>query len=420
MLYILLVFEIIMTFVNYNISKKDIAAPVVIGMCSLSISTIFTLLGSKTWDLHFSELTFWVFFWCYMSMTLANLLSIKFRISNLHSEDKDFSYTKNIIIIATIISIICTALYGWNAYRVGMLNGGNGLNAFAYMKNEYLADSGGAKMNPIIRQGFKLVMAIAYVDIYVLIQNQFNKLYREKVNKYCIISIVCAVIIVIFSGSRTEIFKLLSAAIFIFSLLWREKINWTGSANKRVTSKLMKKIIPIALSLLVIVFVTRTVVKTKAVELSSTNSFIDYIIFYIGSSIAVLNIKIDGTYINGGLLFGNEAAKSIAANHVYLGQLNYGGNTSTLFGVILAHGLFYTIIHIFVGFFVATCVYKSVFLKSYSNYKRNRYLIVYSMFYYIFTMTFYSDCIYDAYSISNILMIVLVLIYYKGMTKINL
>jgi len=55
-------------------------------------------------------------------------------------------------------------LYMYDALRIGHLYGGSGFGAIGYMKAAYMSGSQGPKMNALIRQGFKVVMALAYIS----------------------------------------------------------------------------------------------------------------------------------------------------------------------------------------------------------------------------------------------------------------
>ena len=320
---------------------------------------------------------------------------------------------------ATICSLIFTALYGLNAYRVGMRAGGSGLNAFAYMKNIYMQDTASAGMNPLIRQFFKPVISIAYVNMFLFIETIASK-SKNRRRKMCgIISILSAVAIVIFSGSRTEILQLLSGGILMFSILWRENRGWRVKDNKKSFGVIIRKFWPTILAFLVLAFISRNIVKTSNNELSATATFFQYIIYYIGSSVAVLDKKIRMSFNTGDILFGNEISKSLMHAQVYLGRLNYGGNTATIFISIFNGGLLYMIGRLLLVFFWGTIAYRSLLMKSESSYKRNRNLIIMSMMYYVYTMAYYSDCVGLLTKTSNLLTMLIVLLYHRIISQRN-
>ena len=126
--------------------------------------------------------------------------------------------SKKVKVSVTICVVIMTILYAVNAYHVGLLNGGTGANAFAYMKSSYASNSS-IRMNPIIRQGFKFIMASAYIACFILANNYLILKQRLKENMTYVIIIVCSIAVTIFSGSRTEIIRVISALFLDYSIL---------------------------------------------------------------------------------------------------------------------------------------------------------------------------------------------------------
>jgi oligosaccharide repeat unit polymerase len=272
-------------------------------------------------------------------------------------------------------------------------------------------------MNPFIRQGFKIIMAVAYVNAFFLIKNIINK-KKTRNNFFMVLSCVSAVVVTIFSGSRTEILRLLSAIILMYSVIWREKKTWKRkSINKRATKEIIKKMaIPIAL-VIAIAFLSRAIVKTRDVATSQISGIFDYMIFYIGSPLAVLNNKINKAFCEGGLLTGNSVSKSITGSHVYLGSLNYGGNVSSLFCTVLSEGLFLMVLRIFITFLIFEILYKSFIIKTKNNKSRNRVVIIFSMFYFVFTTSFYSYNVSLTLDVSSIIIMIFTIAYYQLLVK---
>lgn len=421
MLVLLLFFAVLFILLNYKITKKDILSPATISCASLFIGIFFSYLGAENWNFQLSPTTFSVIMVGYCTITMANLVVQKrLKVPESWRNYSEVNYSDNIMVLATFASFIFTLLYGINAYRVGMMAGGSGLNAFAYMKTIYVENTGSSRMNPLIRQLFKPVMAVAYVHMFLFIESVIRKIHNGK-RKICgVISLLSAVMIVIFSGSRTEIMQLLSAGILMYSILWREQNGWKVRNNKRSFIEIIKKVWPYVFAFLAISFISRNIVKTEENELSATSTFLQYITFYIGSSVAVLNRKIEMIYQNGGILFGNAAAQSITHGHVYLGSLNYGGNTATVFINIFNGGLTYMFGRLLLIFILGILLYRSFLIGTQSGYKRNRNLIIFSSMYYVFTMAFYSDCSGLIIKTSNILMLIVVVLYHKLITHMEI
>ena len=404
----------IFTLINIRIAQRDLISPAPFACLSLFIGVFFSWLGADGWEFQLSATTFFVVLVGISVITMANLISRKkLKVPVSWIGKSDVVYSDKLVMMATFFSVIFTIMYGLNAYRVGMMAGGSGINAFAYMKTAYMEDVGQSRMNPLIRQLFKPVIAIAYVNMFLFIKTIIIREKNKRRRRCGLISILSAVAIVIFSGSRTEIMQLLSGGILMFSVLWREYKGWNLKDNKKSFIEMIRKVWPVVFAFLALAFISRNIVKTTNNELSATSTFLQYVIYYIGSSVAVLNKKIEMVYNGGGILCGNDAAKTIMHAQVYLGKLNYGGNTATIFISIFEGGVLYMVCRLFLVFLIGILLYRSLLLKSESSYKRNRNLVLMSMSYYIFTMAYYSDCVGLLTKTSNILTMLVAIIYHR-------
>lgn len=154
---------------------------------------------------------------------------------------------------------------------------------------------------------------------------------KEKVRKNLtyLISFVCGCVITIFSGSRTEILRIVSALILDYVVLTRLNSGYNSSKNKIGIIDIIKRFAPVLIVGVIAGFLSRGVVKTANTGGSDITSIIGYVSYYIGSPIQVLNIKL--TYFSNikELLFGTQNS---IPEFVYLGSLDYGGNVATIFG----------------------------------------------------------------------------------------
>lgn len=420
MIYIVFLVMLVLTYINYFISRKDIVAPATIAMISLDMGLFFSILGAKSWKFSMSDKTALVILVGVFSITLANICFSGKRTLSVPKTWKDGNtclYSLKYIKIATFVSAILTLLYGVDAYRVGLASGGTGLNAFAYMKAAYASSTIDSRMNLFIRQGFKVILAIAYVHLYILVSMIIKKEYQKKCMAYLIFSILCAMMVVIFSGSRTEILQLLSAAIFMYSIRWRESRSWTPRSNRKSFRQIVKKAWPLVFVMMLIGFGSRAIVKVESNTLSATGTFWVYIIYYIGSPFAVLNTKIQKSFSDGGMIFGTTYSGELAHAQVYLGDLNYGGNAATFFTSVFTSGVVGMFLRLFLVVGIGTIIYRSVLINSFDCYKRNRNLIVLSVAYFVFTMAYYADCTGLLTKNNNIFVCIIAILYYKYLSK---
>ena len=233
-----------------------------------------------------------------------------------------------------------------------------------------------------------------------------------------LISFVCGCVITIFSGSRTEILRLVSALILDYVVLTRLNSGYNSSKNKIGIIDIIKRFAPVLIVGVIAGFLSRGVVKTANTGGSDITSIIGYVSYYIGSPIQVLNIKL--TYFSNikELLFGTQNS---IPEFVYLGRLDYGGNVATIFGSCIHYnGLINMVIYLLIVYFIGTSIYYRLYHVNSSKKRKSRNIIVFSYCYFVFTMAYYSICTSVLLEFSNILILILLLILYRVLRKVKL
>lgn len=422
-LYILIFVEFVFLILMYGSFDRDIISPPVISTLTILIGTIFVIPSSEIWHTSISENTFTViitgFVVMWLSSVFAKILFKKRKINRTKQSMKLIHCCKFIERVICIFSIVLTALYLWDAVRVGTLNGGGGgLASIAYMKSAYMNDNG-ERMNPVIRQGFKVVMMFAYISCLLFANNVL--VLKEKFTKNIayFIAIICGAIITLASGSRTEILRILSALLLCYSILTREHGGWKVKENTRSFIQVVRKFTPVILLFAVVAFSSKAFVKTEGTATSNILSIGDYLSYYVGSPIQVLNDKLAYFRNLDELVFGTTSQIPV---FTYLGNLDYGGNVATLFGYILVfteyNGLLIMTALLFLNYFIGTALYYKIY-GSHTSEKRNFGMVLYSYVYYIFVMSFYSCTALSLFYVSNILLFLLIIILYKPIVKIK-
>lgn len=404
----LIVLEIIIVIINLQLFKHDILSPATISSIMFLIATLLVLYCATYWNLILSSLTVQVIVVGLLSMTIGEFLGDKlgtiFTVKSPIKKTTLIVVSKKVKVSVTICVVIMTILYAVNAYHVGLLNGGTGANAFAYMKSAYASNSS-TRMNPIIRQGFKFIMASAYIACFILANNYLILKQRLKENMTYVIIIVCSIAVTIFSGSRTEILRVISALFLDYSILLQ--IN-----NKKKTIRsglIIKKILPVVLIIIFIAFLSRQVVKVTGTATSQGSSLIYYLAYYVGSPIAVLNNKISMAFSKENIFMG---ATTGVPNFVYLGNLDYGGNVGTILQPSLfKYGLIGMAIFILIIYFWGGLLYSRI--KCSLQAGHSLFILLFSSWYYMFTMSYYDDVISQLSFVITILLIdaVLMIIY---------
>ena len=407
---LLILIECFIIFLNGHVFRYDLLSPASISAVVFLVATLLAFYCQVIWKINLSGLTVIVIALGLLAMTVGELLGrhVKavYHPREYSADIEPVRPNPNTIVVLTVVVVAATLLYGVDAYRVGLMNGGSGLNAFAYMKDGYI--NGESRMNPIIRQGFKLIMASSYISCFVFANNYLVLKQRLRDNVAYLIIIICSIVVTIFSGSRTEILRIFSALVLDFALIWRA---YYGGSNKRSTKYVLKKFIPLAVIVAVIAFLSRTVVKMNGVATSQVTSITYYVAYYVGSPIAVLNEKIHIVLPWSSILSGSKAE---IPEFVYLGNLNYGGNVGTIFEVkLLSSGLALMLAWIFIIYFVGGTIYKRINYDIRVRPKQPLLFLLFTSWYYVFTMSYYSDIASSiSFVITNVLTdVILVIIY---------
>lgn len=420
--YFLLFFEALMVILNMYIFKKNPIIPSVVSSIVVFIGTLSAWINIKTWELQISKYTIITIVSGLIAMIIGSIVALKFNVVLRKESQKKrgrsiengkiIRVDKSFMFVTIVAVIIFTLLYGLDAYKVGLLNGGTSVNAFAYMKKAYSDNTSSVLMNPLIRQTFKIVLAVAYVSMFVVINNCFILKDKIKNNMSFITLIFCAMVMIIFSASRTEILRLFSAGFFDYMLLVskeKEKVKEKVKEKHNDFFKI-KKLFPIAI-IIFIAYGVRKLIKTSNVELSQSSSFFNYVSYYLGSPIAVLNVKLK--YVESSTYFFISNNKIETPNFVYLGNLNYGGNVATIFEYILNYGIVGMMLIIFIIYFIGTFLIKVDGIKKVGYFDIKCSWIILSFCFFPFVMAYYSETIYLLLNATGIITMIIIFVYYK-------
>lgn len=409
--------ELILFILVFLIFNRDIASLSVISIFVILIETLFTIYSIDNWQIVFNFNTVIVVIIGMLTMIFAEFISKiiskkNYISSNSSQEIQYIDINKKKLFLVVILDILFTFLYYWEVKKLGGALGYEGAASFGGVKNSYITGTQGAGMNIIIRQSFKFVVASAYIHFFILVNNFFARKEKAKAIYIHMIPIICGCLIIIFSGSRSDILRIFSAGMLYFIILFGEKNQWKKNSSK----KFLKISIPLIVLIAVIFSAVKFMVKTEDTTTNNINGVINYVAFYVGSPLEVLNIKIqDG---GGDVLKLNN---SNISEFVYLDyDSGIGGNVSTIFGrSLIENGLLGMIVYIFLLYFIFGYIYHRKLKYSKSSYQRNKLLIIYSFFYFIFTMSYYSDCFYLTIDVSGLLTLLCIYLIYFFHFKIS-
>lgn len=432
-LIVLFLVSLIFFGILYANSKYDLADPTTGVFCFFTVSLFFAVMGNQSWDNEITIGFLIMMVFLFLSIIAGGFLGSRVRIRKTSEkrliEVKTInrldipSYKKKIIIG---LSVIFTVLYVYDIVQSGHSLGASGLLTITAVRASKEVSG-----NFIVRQGIKVIMAAAYVNSFVFINNALSKNFK-KIDFVYIIPTICGIVCSIFTGVRTEIFRLVFAIIVFYCVLNNERLKWVRT-NKTFKAIVRKSVVPLSVVLLLF-FNLRNIIKVSKLSENSAYGLLQYLEFYIGSSWLVLNNK-----FNMGALFqrsgwfgeatfsqfwsdikgfglidmienGSDGVNFVlvdANNHVY-------GNVDTMFGSPLCDfGVIGTMVFSFLLFYMLERFYKKNIKNTYSSYHRNKKLVIYAFLYYIVGLSFYSNIVNYFLSLYFILTLIFIyLIYY--------
>lgn len=400
-------------------TKFQLGLPSNISLLFFLIGYFFYFLGYNLWKNKLGNVTyiaiFFVFVLLFTSSFFDKLLFGKVKLTNKHCF-KDFFIEKNNIKVAVVISLILTLLYSVNIYLIGRNNGLAFFSAINFTKTH------GSLMNPIIRQGFKVVTVFSYFACFFLVINLKEHFLEKKYNYYLALLIFLGFLITIISGTRGDILKIFAALMFYYLL----RPSFTSKSKK----KLVRYFVTFSVVFVLIFYWSRSIVKSSTNGMNETSMF-EYICLYIGSPFEVLNIKLANlesyrVQVFGSTMFSDlykdlydigilKVNNSVPSSFVYLGDYDFGGNVGTvLYSFFSEFGLFFGIVCYFAFIFISNFCFRKTQLSH-----NMRLIIISGYFYPVFVFSFYSSIIYQLFSFTGFYTIIVFIAEYIFFFKLR-
>lgn len=290
MIYLLLCTLLVLVIVSYGLFERDILSPAII-VCSVYLfSTLCAIYNIKTWDidLHFntyiiisSGILIFIFISFIASKKYTSYYFKAYKKTNLN---KTLVRTINIqsikVYLAIIFSVVFFIIYVKSVFTLAN-SFGNSSGVDNLMTNYRMNVSYGEASLPfIVNQMKKLMQCIAYIFLYVFINNVvINEKY--KCNIIYIIPTLLYLIATLCSASRIDTINFFIASITIFYIVWIRKYNL-----KRTISK---KYIGIGV-IFIIVFLSFFSFIRSFVGRLNESDLLSYITLYAGGSIQLFDL----------------------------------------------------------------------------------------------------------------------------------
>lgn len=428
----LFAFEITIFIVLYKTSRYDLVSPANISLLTFIVATFFAIIGINTWETQFSiaatfyliiGLTCMLFGQHFARITTKVRMENDYIDSNFKLERINISTAK--VLFLDVIVITLTLLYVIDVLRAGVRLGASGLSSISAVY--YAEDSG---TSSIIRQGIKIVMAVGFVDSFIITRNLSIRWVKK--DWLHIVSIICACICSFFTGVRTEVLRMVFAIFVLYYFNQKEKKGW----KKDISPLLVRRFLPILVILAIAFTSMKTIIKSSDLPINEAFTTFEYIVYYIGSPILVFGIKEDvgfATYkrdLFGEITFNafwenladmgiiSDKYLSIASTNVYISRADrVTANVDTIFGgLMIDFGLFGMSIFILLLYFVISkYYYKHVKCKLM---KSNIFAYIsYAFIFYLPAMAYYANVfgqyIATYFILTYIIMYFVYLFYFK-------
>lgn len=303
--------------------------------------------------------------------------------------------------VGIFICIVLTIYYVLEILKVGAFLGAlSSADAISVTKHREADD---IQMNFYAKQGVKIIFALAYIHSFVFIYN-YLKTKSIVNNLKHLIPPICLIVSCLFTGVRTDIFKLLSAMLIMFVILARDseirvkKYLWKGGV-----------VIIMAVSLAGVV---NKLVKGKDANINNSYNAVEICAYYVGSPLQVLNMKIGAgittyrdNHIWGRTTFSRQYADiekfglckvgigdNIGSMNVLLDKKNFIlANVDTVLGApYIDFGMFGMVLYVFMLYYLFSWFYYKK-LRSYEKYRKKMlHLLIYSFYYVIPVMAYYA------------------------------
>ena len=408
----LFLFEILLFLYAWQKFDKSIFSPSIYTIGVLGFGTLLNIYCVDYWDINFHPRTFGIIALGLCMMVIAEKNAYIKRRND--SEYKIFyiSLPHMLVISVATYCIFATFLYFNEIRRLGLAQSLAVSEAIGNIKENF--EEFEELFSPFIRQGYKMVMAIAYCFTYVFVNNYC--IFKKKFLKcfWLIIPLICSFGINILSGGRGDMIKMFLLFLFFYYINLWQATGW----RKKPTKKLLKIGIPILGIMLSIFFFSRLVVKQNIATQKQIGGPIEYLAYYIGSPIQVLNIHVyelekrEGANKNMTLgintfngfyqmlkkydILDAKQIKgpTVGAGMIYIGgDSNAAGNVETIFAPAhLDFSIAGMCVYIYILYYlISYYFYRNIMYESFSRRYVKR-IILFSFFYYIVEMSFYDDC----------------------------
>lgn len=300
-LLLLLFMEVLLFFIAFIFSNRDILAPSVIMCVMFIISTIFALLNINIWNSINYELEtviiivsgIFVFF---VTENISKFVFINYRgrknevFKGIQPQIKSIYVPKYYLVLLLLFNVFVILWYYLEIKRIMTTLGYRGQNIFAAYRSMYTRlnvafESNNVKMvNTLLSQFMKMTKGAGFICLYFLIIQiviEKKKIFLVfKRNFLLVINILLSVCPSLMLAGRNDLIQLCSASLVYYYIVWHRYNGWF----RNISWKYVKWGIVI-----ILVGIPSFYGMLFLMGRKTTKSMLEYASIYLGSSIALFN-----------------------------------------------------------------------------------------------------------------------------------
>jgi oligosaccharide repeat unit polymerase len=292
MVFLLLVALIIMLFMAFLLSGRDILSPWVVSICMFILSVLVVVFNYNYWKEDISAVTVLIIIIALLSFGFGELFSktVLFNCKRKKSTinqvkllkgNKEISISNKWIMVAIIFIIAVTYFHFEFKKSIAMAAGySGGLDTLLfYARHAQFNPEINSDSSVLLSLGLTYSRVLTYFFIFLFLYNTVFLKFRINYLKY-----LCPVFLnvgnLLLTTGRTEFINLITVSLILFFIFLKQKHNWISKVNTRI---LIYGIIGIVLFL--IIFRLSGFLTGKSERLTLWDNFS----LYIGASIVALD-----------------------------------------------------------------------------------------------------------------------------------
>lgn len=314
-LYFLLFGLVLLFFLAYILSGRDILSPSVVMVLMFIIGTVFALPNIGTWGIEYnSSAGIITLSGIFVFMCAESLVSISVT-HRLSSKEPRIDVFKPYILdnrkLIFLLLFNITIVF-WYYLQIRRLVGATDISGlFLAYRRLGISDRGGNEVELVsgpITQFLKIVEGSGYVSGYFFINNLLSK-YKKRGTSFLLISLILLSILPgVFSAGRSKMLRLASSFLIEYYILWHQKNGW----DKNLSWKMIR----IGLGGLLIGIPT-FYYSLSLLGRNTTKALFEYTSTYISSGILLFSSYLDNPISKG--VWGEESLPNLLKLFDFLG-----------------------------------------------------------------------------------------------------